>query len=120
MSESTVVSGPGSLSRRTDMAALDPNSPPYGEHAEIQALQSAAENPQAQVGAAPGPAAPAAPDFSSLIGLGEPGSPEIPITAGASVGPGPGPSGIGLGLDVASEDAKAIDPGLLSILVHQS
>lgn len=103
------------------MAALDPNSPPYGEHAEVQALQSAASNPQATMGTAgTDPAAPQGPDLSSLVGFGEPGTAGIPVTSGAAMGEGVGPSAIGLDFQRDREDANAIDPSLLNILIHQS
>ena len=120
MTESAIASGPGSLSRRTDMQALNPDEPPYGEHAEVRALQSAAAPAgDSQVASAPG-GGPVGPDFSSLVGLSEPGSEGIPVTAGADIGPGVGPQAMGLGLSARAEDANSIDPGLLNILVHQS
>lgn len=122
MSESSVVSGPGQMSRRTDMASLNPDSPPYGEHAEVQALQSAAGSAQAG-----GPADPSIPaggggfDLSGLVGFGEPGAAGIPVTAGADAGAGPGSSALGLPFgDDRGADANSIDPSLLNILVHQS
>lgn len=122
MSESSVVSGPGSMSRRTDMASLNPDSAPYGEQAEVAALQAAAPG-----GPQPGPAqggggggAPMANPLDAIVGLGEPGQANLPVTAGADAGMGVGPNAMGMPFQQNPDDARQIDPALLNILVHQS
>lgn len=91
------VSGPGSLSRRTDGGPAQVNAQlpdaAYGEQAAFQSIQSGAPMaaappiPTPQMGgAAPTPVAPPVP----LTAPTE--RPDEPISAGAPFGPGPGPS----------------------------
>lgn len=92
------VSGPGSLSRRTDGGPASkqplrdlPNAK-YGEQAEYQAVQAGA--PMRQVETPPGP------DLEALratIGLDKPSTrPDEPVTSGAEYGAGPGTEALGL------------------------
>ena len=83
------VSGPGSLSKRTDLppsqgAKKLPNAA-YGEQKQFQMDQAGA--PMAKT-----------PDISAgVIGLGEPTRrPNEPVTAGVDAGPGPGSEILGL------------------------
>jgi hypothetical protein len=89
------VSGPGSLSRRTDggpgQAAQGIKSLPnagYGESKEFRNIQQGA--PMANSKAQPKPAMP------KVTGLGAPTErPNEPITSGIPMGPGPGPEALG-------------------------
>lgn len=75
------ISGPGALSKRTDVQAPMPmTGGPYGEAQEMAAIQSGAD-----MFAAPGPAPLTAPTMR----------PDEPVTAGAAIGPGPGPEALG-------------------------
>jgi len=94
------VSGPGSLSRRTDGGPAQKLRPitglPYGQNQELNAEQAAA--PLAQT---PGPGA-AAPSPGSGPAMPPPPTPfaapterpNEPVTAGAALGPGPGPEAL--------------------------
>lgn len=76
------VSGPGSLSRRTDTPEARVSGLPYGENGAVNS--AAAALPES--GGAPTRPAPA------IVPLGAPSQrPNEPITAGAPFGPGPGP-----------------------------
>jgi hypothetical protein len=76
------VSGPGALSKRSDLPA--PGGLPYGEGQALAAQQSAA--PMGQTPALPTP---------SITGLDAPtANPSQPITAGAALGQGPGPEAL--------------------------
>lgn len=82
------VSGPGSLSRRTDgpgQPAAQLSNAAYGEQKDFQQIQGGAEMA-------------GAPDLASLITplSRETQRPNEPITAGAPMGPGPGPADVGI------------------------
>lgn len=85
------VSGPGSLSRRTDGGAGQPvrvaPGGEYGSRQEMEQLQSGAEM-QGGGGAAP------LPQPTPLTAPTE--RPDEPITAGAALGPGVGPEAAGI------------------------
>lgn len=92
-SRPAAVSGPGSLSQRTDSAPKFryPDAA-YGENAELQTQQSGA--PMARTAPSPGrtggatPTAGSAPD---IVGIGADSTrPDEPVTAGVDIGPGPG------------------------------
>jgi len=93
-SKPAAVSGPGSLSARTDgqpgMALPDAQ---YGEAAQFAQDQAGAPMAQAPspTGSSPvsGPR-PAPPGFSDPTQ-----QPDVPVTAGAAAGPGPGPEALG-------------------------
>jgi hypothetical protein len=97
------VSGPGSLSKRTDGAPSQkdyqlPNAG-YGEQAQYQQLQAGAP-----LAATPGPGAAVRPRPSGgnrpamPVPFDAPTQrPDEPVTAGAALGPGPGPAALGGG-----------------------
>lgn len=95
------VSGPGSLSRRTDggpaQKLRDVTGLAYGQNKALNDEQAAA--PLAQT---PGPSTPprarqATPAQPMLTPFGAPTMrPDEPVTAGSPMGPGPGPAQIGL------------------------
>lgn len=82
------VSGPGSLSRRTDGPGQPQRDLPnaaYGEQKEFQGIQSGA-----RMNAAP-------PMLPPVTRLDEPTQrPDEPVTAGVDVGPGPGSNVLGI------------------------
>jgi hypothetical protein len=99
------VSGPGSLSRRTDGGAAQalqrlPNAG-YGENAQFQSLQQGAPLAASGVSASPAgmdvnalpenPAAGQVVPFSAASNR-----PAEPVTAGAALGAGPGPESLGI------------------------
>jgi len=105
------VSGPGSLSRRTDgQPKMDLPNAHYGEAKSFNEIQSGA--PMASAGSAPqgGAAGPSIP----LTPLGAASErPDEPITAGAPVGPGVGPAALGLPSGSArSQDIEHLRPML--------
>ena len=125
--KAAAVSGPGSLSGRTDGGVMDPDSPPYGEHAEIANLQAMAK-PAMQNGAGSGPAVAAGTpaSFDDLIsgagihGLSDPSANPMPVTSGAAAGAGPGPAALGLPQTLADEkraDVQALPEGMLAAMV---
>ena len=84
------VSGPGALSKRTDLppsqGAMKLPNAAYGEQAQFQADQGGARM-----------AASAKQNPPSLIGMGaETTRPQEPVTAGAASGPGPGQEILGI------------------------
>lgn len=93
------VSGPGSLSKRTDGGPGQPVRAPsggkYGEHQALEQMQQAAP-----VSASPGGdvGAPEVADLTAdLVGFDAPTQmPDEPVTAGAELGEGPGPEALGL------------------------
>lgn len=92
-SSPAAVSGPGSMSRRTDGAVRDLPDAQYGEGKTFRELQQAAPV-SANPGAAPGPTAEPVP---MPTGLGAPSEMAgMPVTAGADAGAGPGMADIGL------------------------
>src|SRR5690242_4691984 len=92
-SRPAAVSGPGSLSQRTDSAPKFryPDAA-YGENAELQTQQSGA--PMARTAPQPsrsGGATPTAGSSPDIVGIGADSQrPEEPVTAGVDIGPGPG------------------------------
>ena len=87
------VSGPGSLSRRTDGGPIQaakeiPGGGKYGERKDLAELQSGAAMQGNPVPNVPSPNVPAAPP-QQLTNLFAPTErPDEPVTAGASFGPG--------------------------------
>lgn len=101
-SRPAAVSGPGSLSRRTDggpaQPVRTPTSLPYGQSGQLQAGQrlqplpgpsGPGGQPAAAAGAPPSPAA--GPPGMGALFSSPTDTPGEPITAGALTGPGPGP-----------------------------
>ena len=96
------VSGPGSLSQRTDggpqQVLSDISGMPYGENQELEEMQSAAPmsaSGQATARASRRGGAGRATQRAAqrMVPLMSPTQrPDEPVTAGAPVGPGPGPS----------------------------
>jgi hypothetical protein len=86
------VSGPGSLSRRTDGGPIQgakeiPGGGKYGERKDLAELQSGAAMQGNPVPNVPSPEVPAAPQqLTNLFAPTE--RPDEPVTAGAPVGPG--------------------------------
>lgn len=94
------VSGPGSLSKRTDggpgkQPVRVPSGGAYGDRTNLEQLQQAAPlaaDTGGDVGA-PQPADVGA----NVIGFDQPTQqPDVPVTAGAPTGDGPGPEALGL------------------------
>lgn len=112
------VSGPGSLSTRTDMGVLggagNVNNPMYGEGVDLQNLKSAA--PLAGTGATTGGQGAAAPSGPppDLVPLSE-GSrrPDEHITEGANWTPGQSD-------EDPTADAASLDPALVMTLLRQA
>ena len=98
------VSGPGSLSQRTDGGPADTQAAryisglPYGEGQEMMNIQQSAPlaaAPSIEQSSMPSGLASAA--ASPIIPLNAPTQmPDQPITFGSNYGPGPGPSVLGL------------------------
>jgi hypothetical protein len=86
------VSGPGSLSQRTDSAPkMNMTGLPYGDNAELATQQAGAPmartTPQSTGGGPPA----AGGGGPSILGLDAPSArPDEPVTAGVDIGPGPG------------------------------
>ena len=85
------VSGPGSLSRRTDGGPIQgakeiPGGGKYGERKELAELQSGAAMQGNPTPSMPSPNVPAPQQLTNLFAPTE--RPDEPITAGASFGPG--------------------------------
>jgi hypothetical protein len=98
------VSGPGSLSRRTDGGPAAKRAPiqnlpdaGYGEQAEFRSIQQGApiQKVEPPRPGAPGGAAPAGPLPPALDA--PTGRPDEPVTAGVDAGAGPGSQVLGLG-----------------------
>ena len=96
------VSGPGSLSRRTDggpQAVRDLPNAKYGENTAFRAAEQAMPMASSTGGAVAPAMPPTGPDLSGITPFGAPTQrPGEPITAGMPYGPGPGssmPSGPG-------------------------
>lgn len=115
------VSGPGAHSARTDRGPKqhEITGGSYGSGQEFQEQQSAA--PLAPPSSAGVNGAPAAPDFSSLVGLGAPSSmPDVPVTDGAAEGAGVGPEAMfGKTIDPRTEEAQALG-AQLSVLIERA
>lgn len=83
------VSGPGSLSRRTDgpgQPTRDLPSPAYGEGKEFADIQAGAKMAESRM--------------PSVTPLSAPTTrPDEPVTAGSPSGPGVGPEAIGVGMN---------------------
>jgi len=85
------VSGPGSLSRRTDGGPIQgakeiPGGGKYGERKDLAELQSGAAMQGNPTPSMPSPNVPAPQQLTNLFAPTE--RPDEPITAGASFGPG--------------------------------
>jgi hypothetical protein len=90
------VSGPGSMSKRTDRGQpiRDPGGLPYGDNQDLRTTQGAA--PMAAAGAQTGPARPSVPLAAMGPDLYAPTDrPGEPLTAGSDFGPGPGSAALG-------------------------
>lgn len=119
------VSGPGALSRRTDggpqQAAAQITGLPYGENADINALQSAAPlsaSPLAQSPAAQDRAAARQGRADASVLMSPTERPDEPVTAGAPFGPGPGPLGNpGVGA-LNTSDARLLSKYLPSLMAQ--
>ena len=91
------VSGPGSLSRRTDgrQPVQDLPNAKYGENAAFRAAQGGApmSGDIGSGGSAASAATPGLPDLSNIVPMDAPSQfPGQPVTAGLSGGPGAGPA----------------------------
>jgi hypothetical protein len=127
------VSGPGSLSQRTDGGPADTQAAkyisglPYGEGQEMMDIQNSAPlaaAPSIEQSNSPQGLASAAAS-QSIIPLNAPTSmPNVPVTDGAEAGPGGGMDALGLGnREAAMDDAyraqiAAYMPALLSIAAN--
>ena len=91
------VSGPGSLSQRTDGAnQAQLSDAKYGEQKSFQSIQGGAPL-NGPMGAQPGAAPQAAAPVEMPTGFGAPTqNPNEPVTAGAAAGPGAGPDALNL------------------------
>lgn len=99
-SEPAAVSGPGSLSARTDGSAVNP--PPLDRQASPQVVQGQVVPPSGGGGgASPRDAIPGLMDDSNR--------PDEPVTSGVSVGPGIGPVGAGL-VEPVTIDKRELAP----------
>lgn len=100
------VSGPGAYSQRTDTGGQpirDLPNPEYGEATQYREMQKGAPlSDSANAGGGPPPPSDfqpsgvpqpqmdqAGPEPTPLPGIFDPGDPNIPLTAGAPIGPGP-------------------------------
>ncbi len=89
------VSGPGSLSRRTDGGPIQgakeiPGGGKYGERKELAELQSGAAMQGNPTPSMPSPNVPAPQQLTNLFAPTE--RPDEPVTAGAPIGPGRTPT----------------------------
>lgn len=117
------VSGPGSLSQRTDggQPISDLPNAEYGAQAEFRELQSSAPLPQGGAVARPSGGG-GSPVPVSLTGMGAPSQMgDVPVTDGAQYGVGAGVDALGLpGEDPTSRkraDIQAMHPGLRESLL---
>lgn len=104
-SQPAQVSGPGSLSRRTDGGAAQalqtlPNAG-YGENKTFQSLQQGAPLAASGAGATSSPFdmgnLPPNPAANHVVPFSAPSNrPAEPVTAGAALGKGPGPEALGI------------------------
>lgn len=111
------VSGPGSLSQRTDkpQPAMQLSDPKYGEQQNFQQIQGGAP-----MGAPPSPAGGALPGMSAPTPLSQPSTmPGQPVTAGAAAGPGPGTDALNLPSD-SRDQLKAMYGPILPALIAES
>lgn len=93
------VSGPGSLSKRTDgrgQARLKLSDPEYGEQKEFQQLQGGAMMAQSR----------GLPPITPLDAPTE--RPDEPVTAGSPSGPGPGTEVLGMPRNVVAQDFQML------------
>ena len=93
-SRPAAVSGPGSLSQRTDSAPKFryPDAA-YGENSELQTQQGGAPMARTAPPKASGKSGGSTPTAGppNLVGIGDPSQrPDEPVTAGVDIGPGPG------------------------------
>lgn len=100
------VSGPGKYSRRTDgQPSMQLSNAAYGEQQQFQDIQSGAKISNSGVNPTPGPqgSGPASP----IVGMGAPSQqPDVPVTAGAAMGPGPGLEALGQVVPPDRQDAE--------------
>lgn len=108
------VSGPGSLSRRTDSGpgAKQPIRVPtggaYGDATQLQQAQQGAPMGASAGGGSPAPGLLAGMALPTGPGLGAPSQqPGTPVTDGAASGPGAGPEALGLPVQ-QDQDMKAL------------
>lgn len=91
------VSGPGALSRRTDVQSPMPlPNPAYGEGQQFMDIQSGAPMPMDR----------RVPPPTGLLAPSE--RPNEPVTAGNMLGPGPGPEALGNGPEQAIQEMSAL------------
>lgn len=108
------VSGPGSMSRRTDGGPAQPiremTGGEYGDSSELRAIQGAA--PMAASGVqTQGQSLPVSPSAPAPTPLGAPTErPDEPVTEGNAFGPGSGPDALSGGLGAGG---TSNDPALL-------
>lgn len=115
------VSGPGSLSQRTDkpQPAMQLSNPKYGEQQDFQQIQQGAP-----MQAPPGPPTPG-PGAGGNIQLPTPISapstmPNQPVTAGANAGPGPDSSVLNLPPGDDRQTLRAMYGPILPALIAES
>jgi hypothetical protein len=105
------VSGPGSLSQRTDgkQPIMDLPDAKYGENAQFRADQAGAPVPQA-ASPATAPVPPGPPDLGPVPAPLSGGTliPGQPVTHGADSGPGADSSALGLGSPDAAQHQSAL------------
>jgi hypothetical protein len=121
-SNPAAVSGPGSLSRRTDgnQPVMSLPNAKYGEQSAFQSAQAGAPLAQAQTPGATTPAPGAGPALTPLDAPTE--RPNEPVTAGAAVGPGVGPEALGLPnqTSVRNADAERLRKYLPALVMEAS
>lgn len=113
------VSGPGSMSQRTDGRTQAPkqmDSQYYGDAKDMQQIQQGA--PMAATAPVPSPTAAAAQQMPQMTPFGAASQqPDVPTTDGAAVGPGAGPEALGLQQDTSQQAARQIAP-LLPVMIR--
>lgn len=105
------VSGPGSLSGRTDGQLAQP-----GSGQRVNTSRSQASTPGAGPGADP---------LAQIVGLGEPSTqPGVPVTDGAALGAGAGLDVLGLPgesmADLLKADLDNVRPGMVNSMIAAS
>lgn len=112
------VSGPGSMSRRTDggpqQVAAQMTGMGYGENADYMDIQSGAPMSASGSTRQAGRKAPARPATRPLFANSE--RPDEPVTAGAPVGPGEGPMRMPNAREQRSADARMLSKYLPDLM----